>query len=171
MLVRGKIICGAKTRRGTPCSSQYVMKNGRCRMHGGKSTGPKRAHKTHGAYELVTKHQRHPKPRPDAVSKMTEAELLRLSDLRELTDLQILHEQARITVVAIERLGLEHIDARSKLNGSLASLLNTAARVRGDPINVHTGAIPPSAVATLSDAQLMAIAATALELHAAGEPA
>jgi hypothetical protein len=31
--------CGAKTRRGTPCKSP-AMKNGRCRMHGGKSTGP-----------------------------------------------------------------------------------------------------------------------------------
>ena len=32
--------CGAKTRRGMPCKSP-AMKNGRCRMHGGKSTGPR----------------------------------------------------------------------------------------------------------------------------------
>jgi hypothetical protein len=32
--------CGAKTRAGTPCRSA-AMKNGRCRMHGGKSTGPR----------------------------------------------------------------------------------------------------------------------------------
>ena len=30
--------CGAKTRKTTPCQSP-AMKNGRCRMHGGKSTG------------------------------------------------------------------------------------------------------------------------------------
>lgn len=30
--------CGAKTRRGTACRSP-AMKNGRCRMHGGKSPG------------------------------------------------------------------------------------------------------------------------------------
>jgi hypothetical protein len=30
--------CGAKTRRGTPCQSP-AMPNGRCRMHGGPSTG------------------------------------------------------------------------------------------------------------------------------------
>jgi len=30
--------CGAKTRGKTPCKSP-AMKNGRCRMHGGKSTG------------------------------------------------------------------------------------------------------------------------------------
>jgi hypothetical protein len=32
--------CGAKTRRQTPCQSP-AMKNGRCRMHGGLSTGPR----------------------------------------------------------------------------------------------------------------------------------
>jgi hypothetical protein len=32
--------CGARTRQGHPCR-QPAMKNGRCRMHGGKSTGPR----------------------------------------------------------------------------------------------------------------------------------
>lgn len=32
--------CGAKTRSGTPCNAP-AMANGRCRMHGGKSTGPR----------------------------------------------------------------------------------------------------------------------------------
>jgi hypothetical protein len=32
--------CGAKTRSGKPCQSP-AMKNGRCKMHGGKSTGAK----------------------------------------------------------------------------------------------------------------------------------
>lgn len=32
--------CGAKTRAGTPCKNS-AMANGRCRMHGGKSTGAK----------------------------------------------------------------------------------------------------------------------------------
>ena len=31
--------CGAKTRRKTPCLGP-AMPNGRCRLHGGKSTGP-----------------------------------------------------------------------------------------------------------------------------------
>lgn len=33
-------ICGATTRKGTPCR-KAPLKNGRCRLHGGKSTGPK----------------------------------------------------------------------------------------------------------------------------------
>jgi hypothetical protein len=33
-------VCGAKTRKGTTCQKS-ALKNGRCRLHGGKSTGPK----------------------------------------------------------------------------------------------------------------------------------
>ena len=32
--------CGARTRSGSPCRA-LAMRNGRCRMHGGASTGPK----------------------------------------------------------------------------------------------------------------------------------
>jgi hypothetical protein len=34
--------CGARTRSGRPCRGP-AMSNGRCRMHGGSSTGPKTA--------------------------------------------------------------------------------------------------------------------------------
>ena len=33
--------CGAKTRRGTKCQRPANKKNGRCRLHGGASTGAK----------------------------------------------------------------------------------------------------------------------------------
>jgi hypothetical protein len=40
--------CGAKTRKGTPCKAPPVWdkskdkaRNGRCKLHGGLSTGPK----------------------------------------------------------------------------------------------------------------------------------
>ena len=32
--------CGARTRKRTPCKAP-AMANGRCRLHGGKSTGPR----------------------------------------------------------------------------------------------------------------------------------
>lgn len=32
--------CGATTRAGTPCKSIALMINGRCKLHGGMSTGP-----------------------------------------------------------------------------------------------------------------------------------
>lgn len=36
--------CGAKKRDGTPCQSTLLMANGRCRVHGGASTGPRIQH-------------------------------------------------------------------------------------------------------------------------------
>jgi hypothetical protein len=33
--------CDAKTRKGTPCRNTRLFKNGRCKLHGGLSTGPK----------------------------------------------------------------------------------------------------------------------------------
>ena len=50
--------CGARTRADTPCKGP-AMRNGRCRMHGGTSTGPRtseglqrivKARTVHGAY-------------------------------------------------------------------------------------------------------------------------
>ncbi|WP_341678381.1 HGGxSTG domain-containing protein [Niveibacterium sp. SC-1] len=33
--------CGAKTQAGTPCKLTAIYENGRCKWHGGPSTGPK----------------------------------------------------------------------------------------------------------------------------------
>ena len=33
--------CGAKTRKGTACKRPASKRNGRCRVHGGASTGPR----------------------------------------------------------------------------------------------------------------------------------
>lgn len=40
MAGRRKVQCGAKTRRGTPCRCK-ALPNGRCKFHGGMSTGPR----------------------------------------------------------------------------------------------------------------------------------
>lgn len=52
--------CGAKTKSGEPCK-KAALANGRCRFHGGKSTGPKDPNKLkgnknalkHGLYETI----------------------------------------------------------------------------------------------------------------------
>jgi hypothetical protein len=49
--------CGAKTRRGIPCQTR-AMANGRCRMHGGLSTGPQTAAGIERIRNAVTKHGR-----------------------------------------------------------------------------------------------------------------
>lgn len=33
--------CGARTRAGTPCKLTSLELNGRCKLHGGRSTGPR----------------------------------------------------------------------------------------------------------------------------------
>ena len=59
--------CEAKTRKQSTCASP-AMKNGRCRMHGGASTGPKtergrirakRGNWIHGNYSAEKKEERH----------------------------------------------------------------------------------------------------------------
>lgn len=50
--------CGARTRRGTPCRAP-AMKNRRCRLHGGKSTGPRTAAGIERIRLAVTKHGRY----------------------------------------------------------------------------------------------------------------
>lgn len=38
---RLRVICGAKTRKGTPCRAKSEPGRRRCKFHGGMSTGPK----------------------------------------------------------------------------------------------------------------------------------
>jgi hypothetical protein len=52
--------CGAKTRRGTACQCP-AMRNGRCRLHGGLSTGAKTAEGIERIRQAVTKHGRYSK--------------------------------------------------------------------------------------------------------------
>ena len=52
--------CEAKTRRGTPCQCP-AMANGRCRLHGGKSTGAKTIEGIERIRYAVTKHGRYRK--------------------------------------------------------------------------------------------------------------
>jgi hypothetical protein len=40
MVATAKQLCGARTRAGTPCQ-RWPRPNGRCKLHGGASTGPR----------------------------------------------------------------------------------------------------------------------------------
>jgi hypothetical protein len=52
--------CGAKNRRGTLCQCP-AMPNGRCRLHGGLSTGPKTPEGIERIRRAVTKHGQYSK--------------------------------------------------------------------------------------------------------------
>jgi len=54
-------ICGAKTKKaGAPCQ-RLPKKNGKCRLHGGLSTGPKTADGIRKIQKSNTKHGRYTK--------------------------------------------------------------------------------------------------------------
>ena len=61
--------CGAKTRRGTACQRPANKKNGRCRLHGGASTGPKT---TDGLARISAANLRHGKFTKDKLEKRRE---------------------------------------------------------------------------------------------------
>ena len=48
--------CLAQTRKGTPCQNPVVTGRVRCRMHGGKSTGPRTAQ---GKARVAAAHTKH----------------------------------------------------------------------------------------------------------------
>jgi hypothetical protein len=52
--------CGARNRRGTPCRCP-AMPNGRCRLHGGLSTGPRTLAGIERIRQAVTKHGQYSK--------------------------------------------------------------------------------------------------------------
>ena len=48
--------CGAKTRAGTPCQNPAIKERSRCKLHGGKSTGPRTPE---GKERSIAAHWRH----------------------------------------------------------------------------------------------------------------
>ncbi|WP_409176444.1 HGGxSTG domain-containing protein [Brevibacillus fortis] len=93
-----KKLCGAKTRSDRPCK-KAALANGRCRLHGGKSTGPKNPSKLkgnknalkHGLYETIwedtlTEEEREllaqvstdPKAQVESELKLSEIRILRM---------------------------------------------------------------------------------------------
>ena len=61
--------CGAKTRRGTACQRPANKKNGRCRLHGGASTG---ARSEAGLARISAANLRHGKFTKDKLEKRRE---------------------------------------------------------------------------------------------------
>ncbi len=61
--------CGAKTRRGTACQRPANKKNGRCRLHGGASTGAKTEE---GRARISAANLRHGKFTKDKLEKRRE---------------------------------------------------------------------------------------------------
>lgn len=90
----GRVICGAKTRAGTPCQVTKLYSNGRCYHHG----GPSRSGSAHPNF----KHGRHSKWLPAHLLATYEAgladpELLALKDEIAVIDARIAEVGARLS--------------------------------------------------------------------------
>ena len=81
--------CLAKTRKGTPCQRPAFKHNGKCRLHGGLSTGAKTADGLKRISDANLKHGRHTKDKLEAqrnaakVGRRVLAQLKRLEFLLE----------------------------------------------------------------------------------------
>jgi hypothetical protein len=73
--------CGAKTRRGTACQRPANKKNGRCRLHGGASTGVKTKQ---GGARISVANLRHGKFTKDKLEKRRENATKRREIRKEL---------------------------------------------------------------------------------------
>jgi hypothetical protein len=76
--------CGARTRKGTPCQRPARLPVGRCRLHGGSSTGPRTKA---GLARLVAskiKHGRFTKERREAAKRFAEQGRQMRGELKEL---------------------------------------------------------------------------------------
>ncbi len=69
--------CLAKTRRGPPCKNPVVTNRSKCRMHGGKSTGPRTPEGKARVAAAHTKHGRRSRAHMEKV-KAINAELRRV---------------------------------------------------------------------------------------------
>ena len=77
--------CGARTRTGAPCQGPG-MANGRCRMHGGKSTGPRTAE---GLERCRRANWKHGRRAADAVSERKAVAAIRRELSRLITKANI----------------------------------------------------------------------------------
>ena len=65
--------CGAKTRRGTECQRPAYKHNGRCGLHGGKSTGARTPEGLQRISEANLKHGRYTKDKLERKRQAAEA--------------------------------------------------------------------------------------------------
>ena len=70
--------CGAKTRQGTPCQNPAIKKRARCKLHGGRSTGPRTAEGKARVAAAHTKRGRRSVARVETL-KFINAELRRIT--------------------------------------------------------------------------------------------
>ena len=95
-------LCGAKTRSGAPCKNK-AMPNGRCRMHGGKSTGAPKKNKNSEKHGLFSKY-------------LPEDSLEIFNSIEEKSPIDMLWDQIKLQYTTIIRAQtIMHVDSKDEL--------------------------------------------------------
>ena len=76
--------CGAKTRKGTPCQRPAYKRNGRCGLHGGKSTGARTPEGLQSISEANLKHGLYAKDKLEAQRKRGEVGRRVLAEIKQI---------------------------------------------------------------------------------------
>ena len=76
--------CGAKTRKDTPCQTPAKQPVGRCRLHGGDSTGPRTQDGLARLTEARTKHGKFTKEKRAEARRFAEEGRQMRGELKEL---------------------------------------------------------------------------------------
>lgn len=153
-----KKLCGAKTRSGGPCK-KAALANGRCRLHGGKSTGPKDPSKLKGnknaLKDTLTDEERElfnlastdPKTQVDNGLKLSEIRIRRMMTRIKQEEQKEKPNLAEVRAIeeAIIRVGMNTVNLiressrllemnKSKSDGSLDQLVEILGRARKEHI-------------------------------------
>lgn len=114
------MLCGARTRSGTPCQKSPITGKKRCRNHGGLSTGPKTAEGKRRSREAKLRHGRY--------SKLThEQKIIRLNLTH--TEKTLLRIQQLVEMFGKQKLTSEQLE-QVDLLGLISELLSIYNEVR-----------------------------------------
>lgn len=134
----GQAKCGAKTRKKTPCAD-IAMANGRCKRHGGKSTGAKVPHRAEAEANPAYTHGIYSKFFKDDEKAIIDAGLIRLGEVdAELTVMRIRLKRA---LEARERWEAEvrgEVDgADAKTSMATVEFVEDQSQYEGAPVDLE----------------------------------
>jgi hypothetical protein len=144
--------CGAKTRSGKPCANTARRANGRCRMHGGTATGPRKPNSAKNAIKAGSLYSAHltdaEKLIVDAMQLGSVDQEIRLTRIRLMRALKREEDFGNIAELdsTVEREGAENVSAKferhskvrdyagliDRLTGRIAMLEKTRKELSGD---------------------------------------
>lgn len=134
------IRCGAKTRSGNPCKN-YAMANGKCRMHGGKSTGPKNQQNNKNAV-TTGEHE-------SIILDVLEEDEKELFHKISLNELRQINDEIRLTDIRLRRMMIRVKELQQK---EYITILAKKGKERDAETNIAEAENPLIQIQNIEDA-------------------